>query len=30
MAGWGRINVAGLHEGNTPRFIAALADVTSA
>ena len=30
MAGSGRINVAGLHEGNTPRFIAALADVTSA
>ncbi len=29
MAGSGRINVAGLHEGNTPRFIAALADVTA-
>lgn len=28
MAGSGRINVAGLHEGNTPKFIAALADVT--
>lgn len=28
MAGSGRINVAGLHEGNTPQFIAALADVT--
>lgn len=27
MAGSGRINVAGLHEGNTDRFIAALADV---
>ncbi|TMM45345.1 aromatic amino acid transaminase [Qipengyuania marisflavi] len=27
MAGSGRINVAGLHEGNTPKFIAALADV---
>ena len=29
MAGSGRINVAGLHEGNTPKFIAALADVTA-
>ena len=29
MAGSGRINVAGLHEGNTQKFIAALADVTS-
>lgn len=29
MAGSGRINVAGLTEGNTPKFIAALADVTS-
>ena len=28
MAGSGRINVAGLTEGNTPKFIAALADVT--
>ena len=28
MAGSGRINVAGLIEANTPRFIAALADVT--
>ena len=28
MAGSGRINVAGLHEGNTAKFIAALADVT--
>lgn len=28
MAGSGRINVAGLHAGNTDRFIAALADVT--
>ncbi len=28
MAGSGRINVAGLTEGNTARFIAALADVT--
>ncbi len=28
MAGSGRINVAGLHEGNTDRFIAALAEVT--
>ncbi len=27
MAGSGRINVAGLHAGNTDRFIAALADV---
>ena len=30
MAGSGRINVAGLTEGNTPKFIAALADVTGA
>lgn len=29
MAGSGRINVAGLTEGNTPRFIAALAAVTA-
>ncbi len=29
MAGSGRINVAGLHEGNTPKFIAALAAVTA-
>lgn len=28
MAGSGRINVAGLHAGNTDKFIAALADVT--
>ena len=28
MAGSGRINVAGLHAGNTEKFIAALADVT--
>ncbi len=28
MAGSGRINVAGLTEGNTPKFIAALAAVT--
>jgi aromatic-amino-acid transaminase len=28
MAGSGRINVAGLTEANTPRFIAALAEVT--
>ena len=28
MAGSGRINVAGLTEANTPKFIAALADVT--
>ncbi len=28
MAGSGRINVAGLTEGNTPAFIAGLADVT--
>ena len=28
MAGSGRINVAGLHSGNTDKFIAALADVT--
>ena len=28
MAGSGRINVAGLTESNTPKFIAALADVT--
>lgn len=28
MAGSGRINIAGLHAGNTDRFIAALADVT--
>ncbi|MBX7483475.1 aromatic amino acid transaminase [Qipengyuania qiaonensis] len=28
MAGSGRINVAGLHAGNTDQFIAALADVT--
>ncbi|UVI39477.1 aromatic amino acid transaminase [Qipengyuania spongiae] len=28
MAGSGRINVAGLHDGNIPKFIAALADVT--
>jgi aromatic-amino-acid transaminase len=28
MAGSGRINVAGLHGGNTDKFIAALADVT--
>jgi aromatic-amino-acid transaminase len=30
MAGSGRINVAGLTEANTPRFIAALAEVTRA
>lgn len=30
MAGSGRINVAGLTESNTPKFIAALADVTGA
>lgn len=30
MAGSGRINVAGLTESNTPRFVAALADVTGA
>ena len=29
MAGSGRINVAGLHAGNTDKFIAALADVTA-
>ncbi|WP_375290086.1 aromatic amino acid transaminase [Qipengyuania sp.] len=29
MAGSGRINVAGLTESNTPKFIAALADVTA-
>ncbi len=29
MAGSGRINVAGLHQGNLDKFIAALADVTS-
>ncbi|MBX7532450.1 aromatic amino acid transaminase [Qipengyuania sp. 1XM1-15A] len=28
MAGSGRINVAGLHAGNTEKFIAALSDVT--
>ena len=28
MAGSGRINVAGLHAGNTEKFIAALGDVT--
>lgn len=28
MAGSGRINVAGLTESNTPKFVAALADVT--
>ena len=28
MAGSGRINVAGLHAGNTDKFIAALGDVT--
>ena len=28
MAGSGRINVAGLTEANTPKFVAALADVT--
>lgn len=28
MAGSGRINIAGLTEANTPRFVAALADVT--
>lgn len=28
MAGSGRINIAGLHAGNTEKFIAALADVT--
>jgi len=30
MAGSGRINVAGLHAGNTEKFITALADVTAA
>ena len=30
MAGSGRINIAGLHEGNIGKFIAALADVTRA
>ncbi|UOR16703.1 aromatic amino acid transaminase [Qipengyuania aquimaris] len=30
MAGSGRINVAGLHAGNTEKFIAALADVSKA
>ena len=29
MAGSGRINIAGLTEDNTPKFIAALADVTA-
>ena len=29
MAGSGRINVAGLHEGNLDRFVEALADVTA-
>jgi aromatic-amino-acid transaminase len=29
MAGSGRINVAGLHEGNIDRFVAALKDVTA-
>ena len=29
MAGSGRINIAGLNEGNVDRFIAALGDVTA-
>jgi len=28
MAGSGRINIAGLHDGNIEKFINALADVT--